>query len=80
MPGIARLIAFDGRLHRSGRIPRRRADRILELRQSEQQHGADAEIVARRASSTASRTRSCQTPGIDPISTFGRAFGTTNSG
>src|SRR6266571_3978939 len=35
---------------------------------------------ARRLSSTASRTRLCQTPGIDLISTCGRLSGTTNSG
>src|SRR6266851_972270 len=35
---------------------------------------------ARSDSSTASRTRLCQTPGIDRISTCGRLSGTTNSG
>jgi hypothetical protein len=35
---------------------------------------------ARRASSTASRTRNWNTPGIDPISVRARDGGTTNSG
>jgi hypothetical protein len=35
---------------------------------------------ARPAASTASRTRICSTPGIDPIGAVWRDCGTTNSG
>jgi hypothetical protein len=42
--GDVALDGFDRRLHRTGGIPRRRADAVLPLRKSEQEHGAHAGV------------------------------------